>query len=198
MKNPFSIVAGASGIVLFAGAMLGLAPYMALKDLPPPEGLKPYTEIEQQGRDIYVSLGCVYCHSQQPRDPAQAPDESRGWGRVSDPSDYYYDIPHQLGTMRTGPDLFNIGARQPSKDWHLIHLYQPRAVVPWSIMSPYPFLFVHKEAAEEGDVVVPVSGEYAPKTGVIVASADAIALVAYLTSLDHSYPIPTVEQEPKE
>ena len=50
--------------------------------------------------------------------------------------------------MRTGPDLLNIGARQPSVDWHLGHLYQPRAYVPGSIMPPYPFLFVIKDAEE--------------------------------------------------
>lgn len=55
--------------------------------------------------------GCVYCHSQQPRDAKLAPDASRGWGRASTPGDYAYDYPHLLGTMRTGPDLFNIGVR---------------------------------------------------------------------------------------
>jgi hypothetical protein len=61
--------------------------------------------------------------------------------RASVPADYVYDRPHLLGSLRTGPDLFNIGARQPSKDWHLGHLYQPRAYVPNSIMPSYPFLF---------------------------------------------------------
>lgn len=195
MKNPFSIVLGAGGIVMFAGALLGLAPYMALKDLPPPEGLKEYTELEQQGRDVYVSLGCVYCHSQQPRDPAQAPDGERGWGRASDPADYYYDTPHQLGTMRTGPDLFNIGARQPSQQWHLIHLYQPRAVVPWSIMPNYPFLFEVKDTVESADVVVPLSDEWASDSGQVVATEEALALVAYLQSLDHTYPLQESEGE---
>lgn len=189
MKNPFSIVLGAGGIVLFAGALLGLAPYLSLKDIPPPKKLKPYTEKEQRGREIYVSLGCVYCHSQQPRDPAQAPDGKRGWGRASDPADYYYDTPHQLGTMRTGPDLFNIGARQPSEQWHLIHLYQPRAVVSWSIMPGYPFLFELKDQPSEEDVVIPLSKEWAPEKGAVVASEDALALVAYLQSLDHTYPL---------
>ena len=78
---------------------------------------------------MYIANGCIYCHSQQPRDPIQAPDDKRGWGRASVAADYHYDKPHLLGTMRTGPDLFNIGVRQPSADWHLGHLFQPRAYV---------------------------------------------------------------------
>src|SRR5690606_7245678 len=116
--------------------------------------LQPYTAAEQRGRVEYIRHGCMYCHSQQPRDPRQAPDGERGWGRPSVAGDYYYDRPHLLGTMRTGPDLLNIGARQPSTDWHLGHLYQPRAYVPGSIMPSYPFLFDVKEKAEAGERVV--------------------------------------------
>src|SRR5690606_22956171 len=102
------------------------------------------------GRQIYIANGCVYCHSQQPRDPSFASgDKDRGWGRTSVPGDYAYDTPHLLGTMRTGPDLFNIGARQPSKDWHLLHLYNPQAVVKDSIMPPYRFLFRWVRRSEE-------------------------------------------------
>ncbi len=65
--------------------------------------------------------------------------------------DYSYDKPHLLGTMRTGPDLMNIGVRQPGADWHLGHLYQPRAYVSGSIMPSYPYLFDVKDALEPGD-----------------------------------------------
>src|SRR3546814_19603312 len=63
---------------------------------------------------------------------SQAPDFKRGWGRAPVAGDYYYDNPHLLGTMRTGPDLLNIGARQPSADRNLGTLYQPRAYTPGS------------------------------------------------------------------
>jgi cytochrome c oxidase cbb3-type subunit 2 len=105
------------------------------------------------------------------------------------PADYYYDRPHLLGTMRTGPDLFNIGARQPSKDWHLGHLYQPRAYVPGSTMPSYPFLFTAKDAAEEGDTVVTLPPGYATAGKVTVASRDAVDLVKYLQGMDHTYPV---------
>jgi cytochrome c oxidase cbb3-type subunit 2 len=102
--------------------------------------------------------------------------------------DYYYDRPHLLGTMRTGPDLLNIGARQPSLDWHLGHLYQPRAYVPGSIMAPYPFLFDVKEKADPGERVISLPPDFAPKGMVVVAQPRALDLAAYLIALDRTYP----------
>ena len=118
------LIVGAMVCLSLATGVMVLMPYFFTKRISPPPGLKPYTAIQAEGRKVYVSEGCVYCHSQQPRDAKQAPDAKRGWGRVSVAGDYYYDSPHLLGTMRTGPDLFNIAARQPSKDWQLGHLYQ--------------------------------------------------------------------------
>jgi cytochrome c oxidase cbb3-type subunit 2 len=90
--------------------------------------------------------------------------------------------------MRTGPDLLNIGARQPSREWHLTHLYQPRAVVPWSIMPAFPFLFEIRNTAAKGDVVVQVPEKHAPPGNqVVVAKQEALDLVAYLLSLDRTY-----------
>ena len=117
------------------------------------------------------------------------PDFERGWGRASVPADYFHDRPHLLGTMRTGPDLLNIGVRQPSQDWHLGHLYQPRAYVPGSNMPAYRYLFVHKDAAEDGDVVVALPPGQGVPGKVTVATRDATDLVRYLQSLDRSYPV---------
>ena len=70
----------------------------------------------KQGREIYISQGCIYCHTQQVREKGYGGDIKRGWGnRRSVPRDYIFDHPHQLGTMRTGPDLASIAARQPSR-----------------------------------------------------------------------------------
>lgn len=187
-EGPFTLV-GAAAIVLFSGAALGLAPYLQLEHLAPSPGLKPYDTMSALGRSIYVSEGCAYCHSQQPRDPSQAPDMERGWGRPSVPSDYVYDYPHQLGTMRTGPDLMNVAARLPSEDWHYLHLYQPRAVTPGSIMPSYPYLFAHVAEAKPGDRVIQVPDEWKAQPGVVIATAEARALVAYLLTLDHTAPV---------
>lgn len=190
MTRALGIIAGTALILLFATLLLVIMPTVQLQTgQNPPEGLIPWTESELAGRGHYISLGCVYCHSQQPRDPSQAPDMARGWGRASVPSDYSYDTTHLLGTMRTGPDLFNIGARQPSVDWHLTHLYQPRAVSPGSTMPAYPFLF--QETDYLGDQIeVKVPPEYLPPLPdrYIVPTSDALELVDYLLSLDRTYP----------
>lgn len=185
---PLSITA--LGILAFATLMLVIAPGIQMSRHDAPPELAPYSEQQLRGRDVYVSLGCVYCHSQQPRSPDQAPDGVRGWGRPSVAADYVYDAPHQLGTMRTGPDLLNVGARLPSRDWHLAHLYQPRAIFDWSIMPSYPFLFEEKEVAEPDDVVVSLPSGFGPTSGVIVAKQEALDLTVYLLSLDRTYPAP--------
>jgi len=189
MENEVKLAAGAMVSLAVATAALVVLPYMEVRDIAPPEGLKPYTSAQQRGRDVYIANGCVYCHTQQPRDRNLGPDHERGWGRASVPGDYVYDKPHLLGSMRTGPDLFNIGARQPSKDWHLGHLYQPRAYVPGSIMPAYPYLFETKTAAEPGDEVVKLPPGQGPAGKVVVARPEALDLVKYLQGLDHTYPV---------
>lgn len=188
MNRTLALTATATLILAFSALIIVVQPYVQLSKLDPEPGSAPYTTEQADGREHYVSLGCVYCHSQQPRDDDYGTDHARGWGRASTPADYYYDYPHQLGTMRTGPDLFNIAARQPSEGWHLTHLYQPRAVSEGSIMPAYPFLFEWRAEAGDEDVVVSLPPEYAPSSGVIVAKPEALELVAYLLSLDHTYP----------
>lgn len=189
MENEVKLAAGAMVSLAVATAALVVLPYMEVRDIAPPEGLKPYTSAQQRGRDVYIANGCMYCHTQQPRDRNLGPDHERGWGRASVPGDYVYDKPHLLGSMRTGPDLFNIGVRQPSKDWHLGHLYQPRAYVPGSIMPAYPYLFETKAAAEPGDEVVKLPPGQGPAGKVVVARPEALDLVKYLQGLNHTYPV---------
>ncbi len=190
MDSGFKLIAGALTTMALATSALVVLPYLQVRDLEAPPELKPYTEQELRGREQYISLGCVYCHTQQPRGVESGVDALRGWGRPSVAADYVYDSPHLLGTMRTGPDLFNIGARQPSVDWQLGHLYQPRAYVAESNMPAFPFLFEHKLEAEEGEHVVQLPPSAAPDVGVIVAKPEALDLVQYLLALDRTYPAP--------
>jgi cytochrome c oxidase cbb3-type subunit 2 len=193
MTRALGILAGAVMILLFATLMIVVMPTIQLQSSARvPEGLEPYSEAAQRGREIYVGLGCVYCHSQQPRDPSLGPDGLRGWGRPSVPDDYRYDSPHLLGSMRTGPDLLNIGARQPSLDWHLVHLYAPRAVSPGSTMPAYPFLFTRVASASPASVVVELPPDHAPASGEIIATQDALDLVQYLLELDRTYPVDAI------
>lgn len=188
------LLAGAVVILAFATLMLVVLPAWQIRSLDPSASLKPYTAEEQKGRELYIANGCVYCHSQQPRSVGQtSADLAKGWGRASTPADYSFDRPHQLGTMRTGPDLLNVGVRFPSQGWHLTHLYQPRAVANWSLMPAYPYLFETKEQAEEGDVLVKLPAQAIPQGEVVVATPEALALVEYLLSLDRSYPMTAKE-----
>ncbi|ULN67114.1 cbb3-type cytochrome c oxidase subunit II [Vibrio gigantis] len=97
----------------------------------------PLTPIELAGRDIYISEGCHVCHTQMVR-PLE-PEVKRN-GRPNQEADDIYEFPNLWGSKRTGPDLANLG-RKYSDQWHVIHLIDPRKVVPTSIMPSYPWLF---------------------------------------------------------
>jgi cytochrome c oxidase cbb3-type subunit 2 len=171
---------------------IAIIPASQMQHVQPLPDQPPLSAVERRGLETYVSEGCVACHTQQVR----GIEMDKMWGnRPSIPSDYYYskqrmDVwrqsPSLLGSERTGPDLTTIGERQSSSDWHLIHLYNPRAVVGASIMPSYPWLFEEKDEAliAETDVVVPIGKEHFNVAGKkIVATEEVLDLVAYLQSL---------------
>src|SRR5690554_6332618 len=102
----------------------------------PVEGLRPYTAVELEGRDIYIREGCVSCHSQMIR-PFRS--ETERYGHYSVAGESVWEHPFLWGSKRTGPDLARIGEKY-SDDWHVAHLINPRAVVPESKMPGYAFL----------------------------------------------------------
>lgn len=137
------------------------------------------TGAAQRGAEVYRSLGCVECHTQQVRPRGYGTDVARGWGvRRTVAQDYLHDQPALIGNVRIGPDLANIGVRRPDARWHYEHLYNPRKVVPGSMMPPYKFLFEKRRLSGP----VP-SGAIVDDGSVIVPTDDADALVAYLLSL---------------
>lgn len=169
-----------------------IVPLLQLKDVAALPALSAYTSEQLRGRAVYIANGCISCHTQQPSSTgAGIADAARGWGRASVAADYHYDEPPLLGTMRTGPDLFNIGVRQPSADWHLGHLFQPRAYVPGSIMPAYPYLFEIKEenTVTKRDRVVALPPGTVPHGKVVVAAPEALDLVSYLQGMKHTYPV---------
>ena len=149
----------------------------------------PLTAEEMKGKDLYIANGCVACHTQQVRNV----DMDKMWGsRPSIAADYagnkrldtWRNTATLMGTERTGPDLTDVGNRQSSKDWNLVHLYNPRILVKESIMPGYPWLFTYKEKPDAKDVVVSIPAAYTKgKAGKVVATQDALYLVAYLLSL---------------
>lgn len=100
------------------------------------EGMRPYSPLEQVGRNIYIREGCYVCHSQQIR-PLR--DEVERYGHYSLAAESMYDHPFQWGSKRTGPDLARVGGKY-SNEWHVTHLTEPRSLVPESIMPSYAFL----------------------------------------------------------
>ncbi len=124
-------------IVVSIGGIVEIAPLFWLSStIEKVQGMRPYTPLEQTGRDIYVREGCYLCHSQMIR---SLRDEVERYGHYSLAAESMYDHPFQWGSKRTGPDLARVGGKY-SDEWHTLHLSNPRAVVPESIMPGYGWL----------------------------------------------------------
>jgi cytochrome c oxidase cbb3-type subunit II len=128
-------------VVISFGALVEIVPlFFQSSTTKPIEGLKPLTAMQLEGRDIYIREGCHVCHSQMIR-PLRA--ETERYGHYSVAGEHVYEHPFLWGSKRTGPDLARVGGRY-SDEWHKLHLYNPRDVVPESNMPAYPWLFTDK------------------------------------------------------
>ncbi len=124
-------------VMVSIGGIVEIAPLFYLEStIEEVEGVRPYTPLEQAGRDIYVREGCYLCHSQMIR-PLR--DEVERYGHYSLAAESMYDHPFQWGSRRIGPDLARVGGKY-SDEWQRDHLIDPQSVVPESIMPGYPFL----------------------------------------------------------
>ena len=155
-----------------------------------------------KGRQVYIDQGCIYCHTQQIRMRGYGADIRRNWGtRRSVPRDYLFEKPHQLGTMRTGPDLASIGSRQPSDLWHALHLYNPQITSPGSTMPRFNYLFVELKEGEAlpagafpGDLIKLPKTKQGGEVAQIVPTERGKALIEYLKSLNKTFPLPEAAQ----
>jgi cbb3-type cytochrome oxidase cytochrome c subunit len=114
------------------------------------------------------------------------------WGlRRSVAADFLYDYPVQLGSLRAGPDLANVGARLPDANWQLLHLYAPKAGLTNSAMPSFKFLFdVRKMGSAPSPDALNLRKEFAPAGGYeVVPKPEAKQLVAYLLSLRADAPL---------
>ena len=124
-------------VVVAIGGLVEISPLFYLEStIEKVEGVRPYTPLELEGRDVYIREGCYVCHSQMIR-PLR--DEVERYGHYSLAAESMYDHPFQWGSKRTGPDLARVGGKY-SDGWQVDHLTNPRAVVPESVMPPYAFL----------------------------------------------------------
>jgi len=116
-----------------------------------------------------------------------------GWGqRKSVAADYLYDVPVQLGSLRAGPDLANIGIRHSDPNWQLVHLYAPKSLVTDSAMPPFRYLFELRkkiDGASSPDAMQFPAASAPPAGYEVVPTPEAKQLAAYLVSLKSDAPL---------
>jgi len=135
-KNSLILLIGIL-LVVSVGGIVQIAPLFWVEStIEKVQGMRPYTPLEQAGRDIYIREGCYGCHSQMIR---TLRDEVERYGHYSLAAESMYDHPFQWGSKRTGPDLARVGGKYTDA-WQVAHLIDPRSVVPQSIMPSYAFL----------------------------------------------------------
>ncbi len=179
-------------LVMSVGGLVEIVPLFFQKSTTEPvHGLKPYTALQLEGRDLYIREGCSVCHSQMIR-PFRA--ETQRYGHYSVAGEFVYDRPFLWGSKRTGPDLHRVGGRY-GDDWHRVHLINPRDVVPESIMPGYPWLETTTLDGEDIQTkmeVLRVLGhpysdtEIAEAPDALKGRTEMDAMIAYLQSLGTS------------
>jgi cytochrome c oxidase cbb3-type subunit 2 len=177
-------------VVASIGGLVQVLPMVADDSFRTPVAeLRPYPPLELIGRDVYIRESCSTCHSQQVR-PLLA--EVKRYGPYAGAGEFAFDRPFLWGSKRTGPDLLRVGGKYPDL-WHRVHLIDPRAVVPDSIMPAYPWLRDHP-ADRHGDIQArlralrmlghPYSDEgIAGAPEVVAGKTELDALIAYLQGL---------------
>lgn len=176
-------------VAISFGTLVEITPLMFIKDTTTPvDGLKPYTALQMEGRDIFIREGCTNCHSQMIR-PFR--HEVERYGHYSVAGESIWEHPFLWGSKRTGPDLARVGGRY-SDDWHYAHLMDPRSVVPQSNMPAYPWLDENvldgKLTAKKLEIFrsfgVPYTDEdIAGAEAAVKGKKEMEALIAYLQSL---------------
>ncbi len=203
-KDHKKLVTTAALVYVALSFLIAVMPAWQMKDIEPLPHQPELSDAALRGLHIYVRENCMACHTQQVRNISM----DKVWGdRPSMPSDYFYSKQRLsvwqqsaslLGSERTGPDLTNIGQRQPGRDWHLLHFYNPRIVVAESVMPGYPWMFEEKDASavKSTDVVVPVPAKFfGKKDKKIVAKDELLDLIAYVQTLKQT-PLPGSEGIP--
>jgi cytochrome c oxidase cbb3-type subunit II len=181
-RSPVAIVVIGAAVFGALSFLVALRPAAEL-DASTPLSLRAETAAVARGRALYPAEGCGYCHSQLVR-PIFV---DAAYGRPSEITDYADAAPPLVGTERTGPDLANVGVRQPSVMWNLLHLYNPRSMVPDSVMPGFPWYFeiVDRDRAPTGadDYVLALGEPFLPRSKVALPRRGALDLVAYLQTL---------------
>ncbi len=210
-----TFILGLSASFGIAWLSIIVVPYFKMRDLAPikdPDAEKTSAGVffpkrtgrVANGARVYAENGCYYCHTQVVRPTYAGNDLYRpDWGglqndkdrgdtrRETNAFDFYGEKFAQIGVMRIGPDLSNIGRRVESiyaeggdpSAWLYAHLYNPRnnSKLWKSTCPPHPFFFEKREikGSPSSDALkVDVGAGFE-----LVPGSDAKALVSYLLSL---------------
>ena len=189
IEKNLGLLAILTALVISLAGLVEIVPlYFATETTAPAPGVKPYTALELEGRDVYLREGCYNCHSQMVR-PLRS--EVERYGHYSVAGESVYDHPFQFGSKRTGPDLARVGGRYTDA-WHRVHLRNPRDVVPESNMPGFPWL---DDRVVDASVTprkmsalrlagVPYTDEdIAGATEVVAGKTEMEALIAYMQVL---------------
>jgi cytochrome c oxidase cbb3-type subunit I/II len=211
--------------VVIGGIALLIPPFFLQGTVDALPGHRPYSALEQEGRDLYVREGCYVCHSQQVR-PFKT--ETDRYGHYSVAGEGVYDRPFLWGSRRTGPDLARVGGKYPHS-WHWVHFEDPRRIEPRSNMPAFGFLLetpldtrlssrklevlrqlgapysdaeianAVADALAEADLIAAALRKDGVTLSATQAQSEGIALIAYLQSLGRaiaSQPMNTALLEP--
>jgi cytochrome c oxidase cbb3-type subunit II len=176
-------------VAISFGGLVEIVPLIFQKQTTTPiAGLQPLNALQLEGRDIYIREGCHVCHTQMIRTLRA---EVERYGPYSQAGEFVYEHPFLWGSKRTGPDLARVGGRY-SDEWQRAHLYNPRDVVPESIMPAYPWLFedaldgalTGKKMSVLRQLGVPYSdADIAAAQSAVAGHKEVDALIAYLQQL---------------
>jgi len=89
------------------------------------------------GKTMFVREGCWWCHT-------LLPEQTQDWqsfGRPPLVGDFNGESPTTFGSDRKAPDLLHVGSRNSSREWMVMHFFNPRLVQPHSIMPRYDYLW---------------------------------------------------------
>src|SRR5687768_4871326 len=191
VEKKIALMGALIGVVISIGGLVEIAPlYMQSSVVDPSPGVKPYSALAMEGRDVYVREGCYNCHSQMVR---PLPAETERYGHYSEAGETVYDHPFQFGSKRTGPDLARVGGRYTT-EWHRLHLISPRDVVPESNMPGFPWLedneldpasTTAKMQALRAIGVPYTDADFAAVDGAIAGRTEMDALIEYLQALKY-------------
>jgi len=142
-----------------------------------------------KGKIMFVREGCWWCHT-------LLPEETQDWQYFGAPpmlGDFNGESPTAFGSDRKGPDLTHVASRNSSREWMMMHFFNPRLVQPHSIMPRYDYLWGEKDASgtpinydnwrAEYNKYVENETIYPPAVPMPAKDSDARALIDFVLNL---------------